>query len=279
MIVVTGATGSVGQHLVRNLHSQQVEIVAAVRDQTRASLPEGVRSVAMDIENLSSVEKAVAGADAVFWLWPSLSGSETAEVGGDIGRILGASGARVTYLSAEAAAAEPTSSWAIMENAIEQAVAEWTILRCTGFAKNVRMWIPQIQSGDTVRWPFANATRSLIHEADIADAAAATLIDKTHTGQRYTLTGPSALRQVDQVKIIGKTIGRNLNWDEEPFEEARDRLAQEFGDLELAEYIMESWQEFIDKPEPVTSSVRMLTGHDPRSFESWVLDHAHEFRR
>ncbi|GAD58178.1 hypothetical protein MBEBAB_0428 [Brevundimonas abyssalis TAR-001] len=41
---------------------------------------------------------------------------------------------------------------------------------------------------------------------------------------------------------------------------------------------MESWQEFIDKPEPVTSSVRMLTGRDPRSFESWVLDHAHEFR-
>ncbi|WP_262422582.1 hypothetical protein [Brevundimonas denitrificans] len=86
------------------------------------------------------------------------------------------------------------------------------------------------------------------------------------------------MRQADQVKIIGKAIGRNLHWDEEPFEEARDRLAQEFGDLELAEYIMESWQEFIDKPEPVTSSVRMLTGRDPRSFESWVLDHAHEFR-
>tara|TARA_R100000365_G_C2725958_1_gene57262 strand:- start:311 stop:808 length:498 start_codon:yes stop_codon:yes gene_type:complete len=165
-----------------------------------------------------------------------------------------------------------------MENAIEQAVSKLTTLRCVGFAKNARMWIPQIQAGDRVRWPFGNATRSLIHEADIAESAAATLIDERHAGQRYTLTGPNALKQIDQVRIIGNAIGRSLYWDEEPEEDARIRLTEEFEDSGLAGYILESWRSFIDKPEPVTSSVRMLTGRDPRSFESWALDHVDEFR-
>jgi uncharacterized protein YbjT (DUF2867 family) len=183
---------------------------------------------------------------------------------------------RIVYLSAAAAADQPDSFWATVERLVEG--AQWTFLRPTGFATNTLMWADQIRSGDVVRWPYRAAVRSLIHERDIAAVAVRALAEDGHGGAQYVLTGPATLTQAEQVHAIGAAIGRPLRWQELPREAARKLLADAMGDPVFAEAALDSWAEFVTRPEPVTSTVRDVTGVPARPFGQWAADHADDFR-
>lgn len=181
------------------------------------------------------------------------------------------------YLSAQAASADPDSFWARVERAVEESGAQWTFLRPTGFAANSRMWAEQIRGG-VVRWPCGAAVRSLIHERDIAAVAAAALTTGGHSGQRYLLTGPEAIRQADQVRIIGEEAGHRVRWEELAPAEATEQLAAAWGDRAFAEHAMASWARMAAEPEPVTRTVEHVTGVPARTFREWARDHRDEFR-
>ncbi len=148
---------------------------------------------------------------------------------------------RIVYISAQPAADDPGSFWAIVEQSIRRSGAPWTFLRSAGFAKNTLMWAPQIRSGDVVRWPFGQAARSLIHEADIAAVAVAALTRDGHDGKTYTLTGPAVVTQAEQVQAIGAVLHRSLRWQEMPPDEALEYLSDAFGDARFAGQALSAW--------------------------------------
>ena len=185
---------------------------------------------------------------------------------------------RVVYLSAEAAASKPDAFWAQLERLVAQSAVQWTFLRPTGFAKNTLMWADQIRSGGVVRWPYAAAARSLIHEADIAAVAVRALTEDGHGGQTYVLTGPQALTQADQVQAIGQAIGRPLRFEEVAREQTRPALVAALGDEAFADSALDTWATFVTQPEQVTSTVQEITGHPARTLHSWAEDHADDFR-
>jgi len=110
---------------------------------------------------------------------------------------------RVVYLSSERVREDDDGYEETLEWRIERSALEWTFLRPTGFATNTLLWADQIRSGDLVRWPYARARRSLIHERDIAAVAVRALTDEALVGARPILTGPEALTQQAQVDAIG----------------------------------------------------------------------------
>jgi uncharacterized protein YbjT (DUF2867 family) len=145
----------------------------------------------------------------------------TARLAPQVIEVLATSLRRIVYLSAAAAADDPGSFWALVERHVRRAGVPWTFLRPTGLARNTLLWAPQIRSGDVVRWPYARAARSLIHEDDIAAVAVRALTEGGHDQATYLLTGPEVLTQVEQVRIIGEVLGRDLRWEELPVEAAR----------------------------------------------------------
>jgi uncharacterized protein YbjT (DUF2867 family) len=185
---------------------------------------------------------------------------------------------RIVYLSAHAAADRPGSFWAQVERLVEASAAEWTFLRPAGFAANALIWADQIRAGDVVRWPYGAAARSLVHERDLASVARLALTEDGHAGARYVLTGPSRLTQAEQVQAIGMAIGRPLRWEELPRQSARKQLAAMFGDAAFADSALNTWAEFVRKPEILTTTVQELTGAPARSFRDWAADHAGDFR-
>ncbi|HEV7963302.1 MAG TPA: hypothetical protein VGP57_12260 [Actinoplanes sp.] len=262
MILVTGATGNVGQQVALGL-SEAGELV---RGMSRTAGPGLVKGDLFAPEGLP-----LDGVDKVFLLWPGPTAEGIQEaVDAIAGQVK-----HVVYLSAISA---ESGFWGVVENALRASGVEWTFLQAGGFASNTRMWADMIRRDGEVRWPYGAAARSLIHERDIADVAVQVLTTDGHAGQTYLLTGPEAISQAEQVRQIGAAIGRPLRWTEQSPDEARAQLLAEWGNPAFVDGALSYWASLVGDPEQVTGTVEQITGTPARTFEQWARDHADDFR-
>lgn len=300
MILVLGATGKVGREVVGQLVAAGAPVRAGVRSPERAGLPRSVEMVRVDLSDPDSLAPHVDDVDRVYLPWPFPSRAVTADLAPRVVSVLARAKPRIVYVSTPAAAELPDSFWARVEREIEASGAPWTFLRPTGFAGNTLMWADQIRSGDSVRWPFGAAGRSLIDERDIAAVAVRALADTDgtagggagpganpvagagpgggHDGARYHLTGPAVLTQAEQVATIGTALGREVRWEDAAPEDVRDALVAVLGDVAFADSALAGWADLVDHPEPVTTTVADLTGRPARTFAEWAADHVDAFR-
>lgn len=152
---------------------------------------------------------------------------------------------------------------------------EWTFVRAGGFAASLLGWAEQIRGGGVVREGFAGAVWSLIDERDIAAVAVRALAEKGHARQKYVISGPEALTQAEQVRIIGEVLGRPVRFEEISREEMLDQA--------VAEGILKGYARMAEltsaqKAEMVTDTVQLVTGSPARPFREWVRYHAADFR-
>ncbi|GAB3402042.1 Rossmann-fold NAD(P)-binding domain-containing protein [Flindersiella endophytica] len=270
-ILVTGATGNVGRHLVALLADEGADVRAVSRNPSTAKLPSGVEVVAGDTLDPKSLEPALAtDVDTVFLLWPAMTGDGVEPVVDAIAR----HAKRVVYLSALGA----SGFYAGIERLLEQTGLDYTFLRAGGFATNTLGWAAAIRANEVVRLPYAQAARSLVHEYDLAAVAARTLTEGGHSGAAYDLTGPEVLTQADQLRVIGEVTGKRVLWQEIPRDVARREMIEEGWPEAFADSGLDHWKHIVAHPEPVTTDVEQVTGVPARTFRQWVEDHADAFR-
>jgi uncharacterized protein YbjT (DUF2867 family) len=256
-VLVTGATGHTGRHVVAGLKAAGVNTKVLVRDPAKA--PEGVDVVQGDITDLA---RAAEGVDAVYLLWPffTADGIEKA--------VKPFKNKKIVYLSAMSA--EDGGVWGDVEAAVEQVTGDWTFLRVTGLATNALAWAGQAGTG-VVRAPHGQAKRSLVHERDVADLAVKALTED-HSKQTYLVTGPESVAQAEQVRLIGEALGRPVTWEEQPPDEAEAQLGAAMG-AGFAAGALRYWASLVEEPEPVSLDVPRVTGHPARPFEEWAREH------
>lgn len=268
-ILVTGATGRVGRHVVDGLRAAGVTVRALVRTPDLAGFPPDVELIRGDIHDPTAVRRAAADVDAAFLLWPSFSADGAADVIGELPR-------RVVYLSSLSA---PSGGvWGDVEQLLRDAGKEWTFVRPGGFAVNAQGWADAFRTDDVVRVASPEAGRSLIHERDIAAVAVLTILDDRHIGQTYDLTGPEVLTQAEQIRTIARAIGKDMRVEALTDAEARQAMLDLGADPILAESSVAYWASLVDNPEPVTTTVTELTGRPALTFAEWAAEHAAEFR-
>jgi uncharacterized protein YbjT (DUF2867 family) len=291
-ILVTGATGRVGRHVVAGLLENGVTVRALARNPPGAArstgqaagttntagagLPAEVEVVPGDVTDPGAVESAAVGVDAAFLLWPFF-GSEGAV---PVVAALTKQVSRVVYLSSLNVRDDqpPASSgvWGELEGLL--AGSDWTFLRPSGFAVNTQSWAEEFRRGEVLRLASPGAGRSLIHERDIAAVAVRTLLDDKHIGQKYLLTGPDVLTQTEQVAILAEVVGKKMRVEEQTPAQARQAMLNLGADPTLAESSVAYWASLVDNPEPVTSTVPDLLGRPALTYRSWAEEHAEEFR-
>ncbi|MEU7743024.1 NAD(P)H-binding protein [Nonomuraea sp. NPDC049158] len=276
-ILVTGATGNVGQHVISQLAGAGLQVRALVRDPERAKLPEGVEAVQGDLSVPETLEPALKDVESVFLIWPGFA----AETARDVVKVIAAHARRVVYLSADvedlADGESPTLFHQAVERLIRHTDLSWTFLRPVGFAANTLGWADQVRQG-VVRWPYGEARRSLIHEKDIAAVAVHVLTSAGHGGAKYVLSGPEQLSQAEQARIIGEAVGREVRWTELPLDVAREQLLAAWGDARFVDGALAGWGAFVDTPERITDTVPKLLGRPALTFRQWATDHAADFR-
>lgn len=267
-ILVTGATGNVGRHVVAGLASAGETVRAVSRTPSR--VPAGVEVAKGGIADVGGM---LDGVDRVFLVWPYTQTDEAASVVS----ALAARVSHVVFLSALGVSDDSPLFHARIEKLVRDSGLDWTFLRAGGFAANTLEWAEQVRTG-VVRWVYGGAGRSLIHERDIADVAIAALTSGDHVGAAYDLTGPETLTQVEQVRTLGAAVGRDVRWEEMPVEEARAELLARGWDPEFLENGLAYWASLVDRPETVTGAVEEITGKPARTYAQWAADHVADFR-
>ncbi len=189
-----------------------------MRDPGAAALPGGAEAVRGNLGDPDSLVAAVRGVERVYLMWPGLP------VDPRVLEVITEQARQVVYLSTDVADLaddeEPTWSHQAIERQLRHSGVTWTFLRAIDFAANALRWANQVRRG-TVRYPYGQAARSLVHERDIAEVADR----RRHDGVAHLLTGPAALTHVEQVRIIGEVIGREVRWEEMSAEVAQEEFA------------------------------------------------------
>ncbi|MFJ9366214.1 SDR family oxidoreductase [Nocardia sp. NPDC101769] len=276
-VLVTGATGSVGRHLVSTLLARGVAVRALTRKPEDANLPEGVEVVAGDLADASTLGSQVfQGVDSAF-VFPARG----IDVFMDAAVAAGVH--RFTVLSSLAAAMEfprdHGSASQLHHSAVEAAVTErtdgWTILRPGTFANNLLEWRWQISSGAPIRAPYLASAQAPVHEFDVAEAAAETLLSDDYIGQIIPITGPQALTRTEQVATLSATLGRQIPLIEITADEFRSETAQ-FIPEPIMKMLLDYWSDTLTTPDRARPATT-VTGKPGRTLAEWAEDHRTDF--
>ncbi len=275
-ILVTGATGNVGRIVVDELVARGAKVRALTTNPEKAALPPPVEVVTGYLGRPDTLPPALAGVDTVYLApLPASVGAFT-----ELARAAGVR--RVVTLSSSGAEYEADGDpgqWHFykVEHAVEQAGFAWTHLRPGSFMLNALAWADSIRKERVVRWPYPNAAETPIDLRDVAAVAATVLLDDGHSGQKYTLTGPESIRQIDQVREIAAAIAEPIHFDELTPDQTRaawrDTMASD-----VIEWLLDGYALSTQYPQQPLPTVAELTGRPPRTFAQWAIDHVEAFR-
>ncbi|WP_329116722.1 NAD(P)H-binding protein [Streptomyces sp. NBC_01465] len=283
MILITGATGTVGRPLVDILHTEGSQVRAVSRTPSEAGLPAGVEVVEGDPSRPDTMTTAFDGATSLF-LHPRAAGERAAELVA-LAREHGVR--RVVAMAAlnidEPLADQPSRHRGDRNKEAEEAAVasglEWVSLRPGTFAvSSLHAWGGQIRAGDVVRGPYASFTEAPLHERDLAAVAARALLSDDLLGRRVDLTGPQALTQEEMVACIGEVVGRPLQYQEVPADLAAKGMVQRGISEAFVLALMARYARDLGGPAPVTGEVEKILGRPALTYRDWVADHAAAFR-
>jgi uncharacterized protein YbjT (DUF2867 family) len=219
-ILVTGATGRVGRHLVDQLVRRNARVRVLTRDPAKATFPAGVEVAQGDLLDIDALRAAFDGVSTLFLL-NAVSGDEFTQalIALNVAREAGVD--RVVYLSVfDADRAVNVPHFAVKfgaERMLEQMGFGATILRPTYFIDNEVMVKDVIAQHGVYPMPIGGKGVAMVDARDIAEVAAIELIRRedasgTLPTQTINVVGPDTLTGVEVAAIWSETLGRPIRY-------------------------------------------------------------------
>jgi uncharacterized protein YbjT (DUF2867 family) len=269
MIMVTGATGNVGKHLVQQLLAQSAPVRVLVRDERKAAdLGANVERVVGDLNRPETLAVAMRGIEHLYMVTP-----ETRQV---INLLEAAKHSGVNHVvkqsTIEADRSLGPGKWhREQEELIESSGLAWTFLRPTMLMVNtIEWWGATIKSQGAVYFPGGNGRVPAVDPVDVAAVACTVLTRPGHEGQTYEVTGPKALTVGEMVQVLSRALGRPLRYVNVPAFLAAIWLRRFGMSHELVKGLMETLGALRrNEYAYVTDVVERVGGVNPRTFEVW----------
>lgn len=281
-IAIAGATGRVGSALIARLVSEPLDLVALTRRPDAERLPPGVSLAAVDFDVPSSLDDALRGADRLFLA----HGTSPRQVANEIALIDAAVAAGVGQIVKLSTMGPPSRlhpmDWHMqIEAHLATLDIGYTVLRPSTFVDVLARAGAQV-AGDTWGGAAGNGVVNLIDTRDVADAARVALLDDAHpTAQRaYHLTGSRAVSMPEIAEEISKLLGRTVTYQQRSPAEQREKLLASGLNEFVADLLLGLDRLFCQSAlAETTSTVKELTGHEPRSVEDWLSENTPKFRK
>jgi NAD(P)H dehydrogenase (quinone) len=283
VILVTGATGRVGYHLMEALSDTGADVTAMVRVEARAAdLPGAPQHVVATFDD-PPPDTVLRKFDPIFLLSPEHEEQAALET---------------VFIDAIATAGHQPHIVKICPDGFQDPDCEVrfmlghrqvakhldalglpvTYLASAMYMEDLLGSAETIRRTGVIAAPAGQGRVGWIAATDVAKAAASVLTSPGHENMTYVLTGPEALGYQDIAARFSAVFASQVDYEDQPPEQARQAMLanglapwEADGNLERFAWISQGGAA------TVTSAVPELTGTDPRPLQDWLSDARESF--
>ena len=280
-ILVTGATGTIGRKLIRQLQAAAVPFRALVRSEEKGRALDCEYAVG-DFEQPQTLGPALVGIDALFLNGPGgelLLRQQPAAI--EAARAAGVK--RIVKLSARGADANSKSPFSRFHGQVENMLADsgiaWSVLRPGSFMQNLLRNAPVVRKESKFYGSYKDGRVAFVDCEDIAACAVLLLRSDAYSGQVYTLSGPEAFTFQQIAETLARVLGKAVVYEDLPPEQMAEKLKANGTPAAFAQVMVGMMVQYAaGGGAQVTSAISDLLGRPARSFEQFFTDNADAFR-
>jgi len=283
MILITGASGSVGKAVLQEASRKECKVRAMYRSKEEAAkAPSGCAAVLADYSDKESLRKVLDGVTSVYLVCSPIP--QLVELESNVLDVCKESGVKHVVLNSALGAGDYPHSFPgwhrKVEDELKATKMSYTILRPNGFLQNIVTYnAPSIRAQGAFYAAMGDAKVSYLDVGDIAVVAVKALPGGAHSGKTYELNGPEAISNQELAKRISKVAGRTVNYVDIPESAQRDAMLglgmpewQVTALLELQQYYKAGGGAKTDGLLP------SLIGREPVTLDQYLTVNAREFR-
>jgi uncharacterized protein YbjT (DUF2867 family) len=279
MILVTGASGTIGSEVFRRLTAAGGRPRAFVRDplKARALFGDAVEHIVGDLDRPETVDAGMEGVDRVFLLTRQ-SSRQLAQERHVIEAAVRAGVRHVVKLSVfradERSPLRIARQHRQIECVLEQSGLPHTIVRPVFFMQNLFAMVRQ----GAIRTAAGGGRVAMVDARDVAAVAVDAIIGRNGDGRIYTLTGPQSLTFGEVAATITQQTGEPVRHEDIVPGAVRDTVESSGAepwfarDMSRLHVMLAAGYEDV-----VTDDVRRITGTTPGTLAEFARDHAHAF--
>src|SRR5919108_1687235 len=283
MLLITGATGTNGREIVKQLSDKGVKIRAMIRKRGDAKLPDtsNVEFVIGDFDDVASLNAALADVERAFLLSPSSAEQVTRE--GNFIRAAKRAGVRHIVKFSILGAAPDSPSRLIRrhgeaEKILEDSAIAFTMLRPNYFMQNLLWYVDYIKSQGVFYSALPPTYKhSHVDARDNAAVAVAALTESGHESKIYHITGSETLTYQEIAEILSQAIGKKVRYDSslENYATFLKNIGLDVDEvLELDTCVANG----IGDGSAVTNTIFEVTKRQPIRFEQFANDYSQAFK-
>jgi uncharacterized protein YbjT (DUF2867 family) len=290
-ILVTGATGTLGGEVVKQLSSSApaVNIKAGVHStQNVKKVKDGdkVEVVLIDYSKPETLKEALSQVDKLFLLTPDVPNAH--ELASNL--VIEAKKAGIRHIVKQSVMGADLKAdvgtfrlHRQAEKIIEQSEIPFTFLRPNEFMQNfINFHSHFIINNNAFYLPLEDAKVSLVDVRDIAAVAVKSLTEDRsdkHNNKTYLITGTEALSYYQAAEILSSATDKKISYVNISEEEARGAMKE----MGMSDWLINTISELHDyfrkgNASQVSSAVEEVTGKKPISFSQFAKDYTEAFR-
>ena len=284
MILVTGASGTVGRAVLEEMRKAGKPLKAMYRSEADAkNAPAGTATVIADFADRNSLNNALSGVDTVFLVCSPIP--QLVELESNVIDACVANKVRHVVLNSALGAGDYTKSlpsWhRKVEDKLKASGISYTILRPNGFFQNIISYnSTTIRSQGAFYDSMGDTKISLLDVCDVAGAAATALLSPSaHANKIYELLGPEALSNADIAARLSRISGRTVKYVAIP-EAAQRKAMLDAGMPEwLVTAVLDLQAYYVSgKCAAITDVLPKLLGRAPITLDQFLTDSKDSFR-
>jgi uncharacterized protein YbjT (DUF2867 family) len=284
MILITGATGTTGKEIVKQLSVAGAQVRALVRHPEKASALKGpgVELVTGDLDQPETLDAALKDV-ACALLLPANTPRQVEQERHFIEAAKRVHTPHVVKYSAFGAHVSSTariSQWhGQSEQYLEASGVPFTHVRPNFFMQNMLWFASAIASQGAFYLPMQDAAVSMVDTRDIAAVVTIVLTTPGHAGKIYTITGPEALSFHVVAEKLSTTLGKQVRYGEVSPEHFKKTLVEGGQPEWYADALNELFQGIREgQYAVVTRVVADVAGKPPIAFDQFARDYAPVFQ-
>lgn len=276
-ILITGATGNVGQEIIKILYEQQQPVRAAVvSDEAAKRLPAPVPWQQFDFMDPETYQASFAGVKKMFLMRPPHISHIERDMKPAIDYAIQLGVEHIVFLSLLGAEKNKIVPHAKVEKLLLHSPINYTLLRCGFFMQNLSATHRQdIQEFNDIFIPAGHGKTAFIDVRDIAAVAVKILTEPGHERQAYPLTGNEALDYYQVAEIMTQCLGRSIVYSNPSLLRFFWRFWRRGYPLSYIGVVSAIYMTTrFGLAETITPHTQQILGRAPISLKQFVRDHA-----